>query len=237
MCYHKYNMKSQWIEYKDTAVTLRQNGQSLKTIHHNLGIPLSTLSGWLKDIKLSDEQHAKLNQNKTEAWRRAPQKAADWHRTQKALHNLKAKQEAQETLKLLDFNRETLDLALAVLLFGNGSRNENTPISSSNPETLNFILTVLRENYDVNLETLCFDLSMRADQDVGILRTHWSKALTVSPEQFRSVIIDKRTIGKATVEGYMGVCIIRFSSVAIQRKLRYLYTLFCERITDVNLGT
>lgn len=230
-------MRSQWVELKETAIILRQSGQSIKTIHHNLGIPLSTLSGWLKDIEISDEHRDKLRQNKEDAWKRAHQKAADWHRTQKALRNLKAKQTAQDTLNHLEITDETLDLALAILLFGSNPRKDSTPISSSNPKTLRFILTVFHHNYGIDLSTLRYDLSLRSDQDRDTLKEYWAKALAISPDQFKSINIDKRTAGKPTKDDYKGVCIISFSSVAIQRKLRYLYTLFCERIAGVNLGT
>jgi hypothetical protein len=230
-------MKSQWIELKETAMILRRSGQSIKTIHHNLGIPISTLSGWLKDIEISNEQRHRLQQNKDEAWKRAHQKAADWHRTQKALRNLRAKQDAQKILENLQTTNELLDITLAVLLFSNGVRAENTPIASSNPTTLRFILMVLKQNYGVDLRALHFSLSLRFDQDDTTLKEFWAEALGVSPAQFISINIDKRTVGKPTTNGYKGVCIISFTSVAIQRKLRYLYTLFCERIAGVNLGT
>lgn len=226
-------MRSQWDELKETAITLRKSGQSLKTIHHNLGIPQSTLSGWLRDVKISDEQRIRLDQNKADAWRRAHQKAADWHRTQKALRDLKAKQEAQEILKNLDTNKGMLDLALAMLLFGNGPRREVTQISSSSPRTLRLILSILQKNYTIDPKDTHFSLSLRADQDSDVIREYWAKELTVPREQFGAISIDKRTTDKPTNDDYKGVCIIRFNSVAIHRKLRYLYDLFCERITDV----
>lgn len=237
MCYHKNNMRSQWYELKEAAIALRKSGQSIKTIHRNLGVPISTLSGWLKDIELSQEHRNKLRQNKDDAWRRARQRATDWHHAQKALHNLKAKQEAQNTLSHVELTDETLDLTLAILFFGNGSRSESSPISSSIPSTLRFILSVLHKNYGVDPKVIRYGLSIRSDQDIETLKNFWAKELSIDSAQFKSIHIDKRTAGKATDDFYKGVCIVNFSSVAIQRKLRYLYTLFCERIADVNLGT
>src|SRR5580700_11531164 len=114
MCYHKYNMKSQWVEFKDAAIELRQSGQSLKTIHNNLGVPISTLSGWLKNIELNTEFQDRLQKNKQEGWQRAHQKAADWHHTQKALRTMKAKQDAKKVLGNLDISPEVMDTVLAV---------------------------------------------------------------------------------------------------------------------------
>lgn len=230
-------MKSQWDELKDASISLRKSGQSIKTIHNNLGVPVSTLSGWLKEVAISEEQKAKLLRNKTDAWQRAHQKAADWHRTQKVLRDLEMKHEAQKALDGLTLDRPTLDLALSILLFSGGPRQEPLQISSSNPSTLRFVLAVLRKNYGATLKDMRFGLNLRADQNETIAIDFWSRELGVSSKQFTAINVDKRTRGTPTSEKYLGVCIIRFSSVAIQRKLRYLYNLFCEKITDVNLGT
>ena len=48
-------MRSKWFELKPDAIKLRKKGLSIREIELRLGIPRSTLSGWLKDIKLSDE--------------------------------------------------------------------------------------------------------------------------------------------------------------------------------------
>ena len=45
-------MQSKWFELKPTAVKLRRKGFSIGKIEYNLGIPRSTLSGWLKNIEL-----------------------------------------------------------------------------------------------------------------------------------------------------------------------------------------
>lgn len=52
-------MYSKWYELKPKAVELRKEGTSIREIEKLLSIPRSTLSGWLKNIKLTTEQ--KLN--------------------------------------------------------------------------------------------------------------------------------------------------------------------------------
>jgi len=49
-------MKSKWFELKPSAKKLRKKGLSIGDIERRLKIPRSTLSGWLKDIKLTSKQ-------------------------------------------------------------------------------------------------------------------------------------------------------------------------------------
>ncbi len=53
-------MTSKWFKSKPEAVTLRKQGKSIKFIEKKLGIPSSTLSGWFKNILLTEKQKLKL---------------------------------------------------------------------------------------------------------------------------------------------------------------------------------
>ena len=55
-------MKSKWYELKENAIKLRQQGFSIGKIERDLGIPRSTLSGWLKNIKLTARQKELLEE-------------------------------------------------------------------------------------------------------------------------------------------------------------------------------
>jgi len=74
------------------------------------------------------------------------------------------------------------------------------------------------------------------DQDADMLKEYWSKELKIPIERFKYVAFDKRSIGKPTYERYKGVCVITCGNIAIQRKLIYLYTLFCEKIAELDMG-
>jgi len=231
-------MPSQWFEYKETAVSLRQQGQSLKTIHKHLGVPLSTLSGWLKHIELSEEQIALLERKKQAALILARQKAADWHRAQKSLRLFAARQEAENSLANLPLTPEVLDLALAMLYFGEGAKTrDRTTIASSDPRILQMVIKILTLNYDVSPAVFRCELHLRMDQKADDLKKYWAKELGLHHSQFTYVAFDKRSTGKATYAHYKGVCVLHCGNVAIQRKLIYLYTLFCEKIAALDLGT
>jgi len=48
-------MVTRWFDIKDKALDLRQKGKSIRFVEKKLGIPRSTLSGWFKNIILTDK--------------------------------------------------------------------------------------------------------------------------------------------------------------------------------------
>ena len=123
-----------------------------------------------------------------------------------------------------------------MLYFGEGAKNGGTSLASSDPAILRFVLVVLRRNYDVTPSMIRCDLHLRMDQDAVSLKRYWSQELDIPIERFKYVAFDKRSTGKATYSHYKGVCVLSCGNIAIQRKLMYLYTLFCEKITELDTG-
>jgi hypothetical protein len=229
-------MTSKWFHLKETVIELRKTGMSMTTIERKYGIPRSTLSGWFKSVELSASQRTRLMKNSQDGWLKAREKAAEWHRAQKALRLLQAKKEALETLEKIQLTDEVLDLAFAMLYFGEGAKNGMTSLASSNPTILRFVLAVLKRNYNVTPEMIRCDLHLRMDQNPEILKEYWSKELSIPLEQFKYVAFDKRSEGKPTYDHYKGVCVVSCYKVAIQRKLIYLYNLFCDKVAALDEG-
>jgi hypothetical protein len=229
-------MKSKWFEYKDKALELRKAGTSMTVIERQLGIPRSTLSGWFKGVKLTEEQRVSLMMNKQDGWLKARKNAVLSHRAAKEYRLLIAKKEAIKTLGEIELTNSVLDLAFAMLYFGEGAKGDSTSLASSDPVILRFMLTVLKRNYNITPNMVRCDLHLRMDQDANELKEYWSNELRVPIERFKYVAYDKRSTGRATYERYKGVCVIYCGNIAIQRKLIYLYTLFCEKIAELDMG-
>lgn len=229
-------MISRWYELKDTAIELRKTGMSIKAIEEKLGIPRSTLSGWLKHVELTEEQMCRLRKSKQDGWRKARAKAAESHRAQKTLRLLKAKQDAEEVLASLELNSATLDLAFAMLYFGEGAKGNISSIANSDPKILSFVIFVLKKNYGVKPEQIRCELHLRADQNPELAKQYWSKELALPYSCFRYTAIDQRSAGKATYDHYKGVCVLYCGGIAVQRKMIYLYNLFCDKVSQLDAG-
>lgn len=225
-----------WYELKEPAIALRKDGMSIKAIENKLGIARSTLSGWFKDIELTDEQKLKHTMSSQAGLERARLSAAQSHRAQKNLRILKAKQEAMRVLDRIELTDDILDLALAMLYLGEGAKSGTTSIASSDSSILRFTLIVLKRNYSLDINKIRCDLHLRMDQNSDDIKNYWSNELGIPIGRFRYVAFDKRSEGKPTYDHYKGVCVITCGQIAIQRKLKYLYNLFCERVTLLNEG-
>lgn len=226
-------MKSKWFEYKDSAVQMRKRGASIRTIEQRLGIPRSTLSGWLKDVPLAPIHQRRLKKRWNNALIEARKRAVLWHNAQKLNRIQAAREAAHVMLSSVDAADSALiELALAFLYLGEGNkRTPATALGNSDPAILRFFIVALRTLYDVPLSDIRCELHLRADHDPSASVSYWSAALGLPEKNFGKPSVDPRTAGKPSYERYKGVCVIRCSRVAIQRKLMYIAEGFCEAVT------
>lgn len=226
-------MISSYVHIKVRALKMRKAGTSLRSIEAKLGVPRSTLSGWLKDVQLSREQREALHKRWLGALKLARLEAARWHNAQKASRLERAQQSAQEIVTRLPRIPEVTELALALLYLGEGNKtNTQTAMGNSDPEILVFFVFCLRELYCVPEQKIKCELHLRADQDPKKLVRYWSKVLDLPRSNFMSISIDKRTLGKPTYTDYKGVCLVRCGRVDIQRKLVYIAREFCSQAPE-----
>lgn len=229
-------MRSRWFELKPKALILRRRGKSIREIETFLSIPRSTLSGWFKKIKLTNSQYKTLEEKHKKALIKARVQAVAWHNQQKLNRIKLAENEAEKTLLKIGNDTETVELALALLYLGEGSKKSpTTGMGNSDPLILKFFLRIMTKIYKIDMQKIKFDLHIRADQNPEKLKRYWAKELEAPFDRFRATSIDKRTMGKSSYPDYKGVCVINCGSIAIQRKLVYIGKKFCERVLK-NLG-
>ena len=218
---------------KGAAIAMRKRGASFKRIEMRFGIPRSTLSGWLKPIRLNKKQKAILLSNWKKALVSSRAIAVAWHNQQKSNRLKSAESEAQAVIKKMDSQDPILlDLALSMLYMGEGFKTNVTGMGNSDPMVLKFFIAVLSKNYNIPIKKFKCELHLRADQDPRKTRQWWSKQLKIPLSNFTSASIDRRTVGSTTYPTYKGVCIVRCGSIAIQRKLMYLSKIFCQKVIE-----
>ncbi|MDP3992812.1 MAG: hypothetical protein Q8Q05_01185 [bacterium] len=228
-------MKSKWLHLKNTALEMRKSGTPLGQIGKELGIPKSTLSYWFIGIKLTVKQKAAIKKNWLKAIYESRGNAIRWHNQQKAVRIEDARLEAEEVIKGIDFrDNSTLELALAILYLGEGSKKtSDTSLGSSDPTILKFFISCMRKLYQLGPNQARYYLHLRADQDVAKTKDYWVKTLRIPLENFKSTSLDQRTVGRPTFKNYQGVCVVSYGRVAIQRRLVWISKLFCEKIATM----
>src|SRR3989344_1443279 len=220
-------MRSKWFELKAKAIALRKEGGSIRDIEIILSIPRSTLSGWFKDVKLNAAQYNSLKNRHKKSLVTARKSAVIWHNQQKLDRIKLAESEADKTLSAINNSQEIIELGLALLYLGEGSKKSpTTSMGNSDPLILKFFLKVMTDVYKIDIEKIRFDLHIRADQNPELVKKYWAKELKAPIHRFKLVSIEKRTAGKITYPHYKGVCVITCGNVAIQRKLVYISKKF-----------
>ncbi len=228
-------MNEQRFELKKRATALRRRGRSITNIEKVLSIRRSTLSYWFRDLKLTVRQQEQLSRNRARAVEKNRELAIIWHRKDREERTQKAHDGAVEVIEAADL-RDTilLEIALAVLYRSEGfKKTVGIGLGNSEPIILRFFLTALMKVYDFDLLKVKCDLFLRADQNPSTEKRYWSTELGVPLSSFKSVMVDKRTVGSKTYPGYHGVCAVRCGSVDIQRKLLSLSELFFKKIIEL----
>lgn len=221
-------MLSKWYELKSRAVDMRKKGVSIRDIEKILQIPRSTLSGWFKNIRLTNKQKAKLNRDWLNALNLAREKAVIWHNTQKLLRIKTAQAKANNILGKIDLNdKNVLELALSMLYLGEGSKTQTTSLANSNPIIIKFFIKSLEKLFNINKEVFKYELHLRSNQDEKKAIDYWSKELKVKNSQL-SYTKDKRIAKTATYPEYMGVCVVNCGKICIQRTLVHLGQEYCK---------
>ncbi|MEK7170865.1 MAG: hypothetical protein AAB774_00990 [Patescibacteria group bacterium] len=214
---------------------MRKRGAPLGRIEKDLGIPKSTLSYWFIGIKLTDRQKAAIRKNWLRAINESRGNAIRWHNEQRASRIEEARLEAENVTHELDINNNpTLELALAFLYLGEGSKKSyDTSLGSSDPVILKFFISCMKKLYGLTPSQARYYLHLRADQNITDTKKYWVETLEVPHENFMATSVDKRTVGRPTYSDYHGVCIVSYGRVAIQRKLVWISRLFCEKIATM----
>lgn len=224
-------MTSKWFKLKPEAIRLRLAGNSLRDIEKTLQIPKSTLSGWFKEVILTEKQYQTLNQNRLDKLVVARKLAAKWHKNQKEGRLKEAEEYATKFLTSINPEDKFIsELAMAILYLGEGFKTKSgLGLGNSDPLILKFFIKALIKNYSFDVHKIKCELHLRVDQDPTKMKRFWSKELNIPLKNFMAVSVDQRTFGSPTYANYNGVCVLRCGNIAIQRKLLFIARKFCER--------
>jgi hypothetical protein len=208
-------------EIRERARELRRAGFTYPEILAELGgdIPQPTLQGWVKDIELTTEQKARIKQLELEGSARGRAFGALWNRKQKENRLQEARAQTEPHAKRLAKDREALQLMAAALYIGEGSKSEGSfSLSNSDPKVIQTWMALLRRNFDIDEAKFRCQLAISEGMNEEDLKEYWSKVTGVPVNQFIKGSI-KKNPGSKRRDGYKGVCIVHYYSLAVRRYL------------------
>ncbi len=226
-------MRSGSLTLKSRATNLRKRGLSFRYIENKLNIPRSTLSYWLKDIKLSKKQREKLFDNWKNGLINARKKASQWHIDDGNRRRRAIKKDIEKFTSNLKIGKKIGELLMAMFYLAEGGKTENSfVVANSNPTILKGIINLQRYLYKLDETKFRCALHLRKDQNEEELKKFWSNILNIPEPQFIKTQFDKRTI-KKTYDHYKGVCVLIYYDMALQRRILYLGNEILKNLENI----
>ena len=202
--------RSKWSDQRAAARERRLRGESYRQIQAALGIPKSTLSGWLRDVPLTDEQRAHLvaRQEDGVRSRAVAIRAARVRRTEELQSAA-----AAEVGPLRD--RELFLLGV-VAYWAEGSKAKPWSVSTkvkfinSDRHMIELFLAGLRL-VGVTDDRLDFRLSIHESADVDAATAYWAAVVGLDRGAFRRPSLKRhnpKTVRHNTAGAYVGCLVV-----------------------------
>lgn len=169
------------VKEKIKAIELRKQGMAMGEIAKKVGVAKSSVSYWVRDVKLTKAHRDKLNSNghSVEAIeKRRISRIANTHERRIKIINA-AKKEAESLVK-----NPTWCIGIA-LYWGEGGKTQNIArIANSDPAVIKTMMHFFRDVCKVSESKFHGHIHTFAHCDVGKTEKYWSKIANIPRESF-----------------------------------------------------
>src|SRR3989338_1617212 len=179
---------------KNIAIDMRKKGMSYSEIKNRTNVPKSTLSFWLKKIKLTEEQKKTLNDKRYEALKRGSEKKVI--KTRQTIEEVKrasAKDIKEITKKELWLIGVVLYWRERLLSGNESDLRKGVRFTSSDPYLIKLFLKWLQDVGHIKSEEIEYDIFMgrnRRSLDKEAI-AYWSDVTNVSEDRFTHIYFQK----------------------------------------------
>jgi len=221
---------------KIKAQKLRKQGKSIKEIAKKLKISKSTVSIWCRDIQLTPEQIARLDERQIKGSYKGRIKGARIQRERylKKVETIK-KQASKEIKKI---SKRDLFIAGIGLYWGEGSKTGClVRFYNSDPRIIYFMMTWFRKIFNIPTERfgMFININKVHKNRLDDVKEFWSKLTRVPLQQFRKPTLIKTKSKKvyANFNEHFGTLSIRISksSELFYRIQGHIETLYSKKIS------
>ena len=185
------------------VIELRLQGKSYSEIKRIINVSKSSLSLWLRNVPLTEEQISDLKEKKEQSIER--------YRETMKLKRLKRsslyyKNQVKKWIPLSD--REVFIAGLFLYLGeGNKANRNSIGITNTDPSVIKFALYWIINSLKVPREKICISLHLYGDMDVERESDYWLKELQMEKSCLRNPYIKKSLRANLDQKGYgHGTC-------------------------------
>ena len=218
-------------DLRETAVAMRKEGRSYREIREVVGVSKSTLSLWLRDVPLTEDQQRVLEV-------RGPAATRSRHATNRALA---AKRRAyikdSARAQIAQLSESELFVAGVVAYWAEGTKNKPwrngtaVVIVNSDPDLIRLFLAWLRL-VGVSPDRLIFRLHIHESADVSRALTFWSAVVGAPASQFSRPSMKRhtpKTVRRNLTDDYHGCLVVYVrNSTALNLQIEG----WCEGLTS-----
>lgn len=206
------------LQEKIKAIQFRKQGKSYSEIRKNLKISKSTLSLWLRDVKLSKNQQHRLY---------VTLKQQNGYRLAKHKQQVKTElikkivDESINEFEILRYNE--LFLPGLMLYWAEGDKIEsveNVKFSNSDPAMIQFMMRWFRRICKIPENKFRIALHIHELHNEIKLKKYWSELTGISIQQFHKTQIKPSTLKHRRNLLYNGTCTIRINNRNLFRKIK-----------------
>jgi len=192
----------------EKARASRMQGLSLRSIEKKLKVPNSTISRWVRDIKIENHFYKKAR-----------------------LMEKENKNKLTYLLRNFDVNEDRAKILLSLLYWCEGSKYPSSnclAFSNSDYFMMKTFIELLRKGFKINEEKIRIRLQLHSTQDENKEIKFWSDLIEVPIRQFgkSSITIPKN---KRKRREYRGTCTIKYYDVKLLLQLTGLYEEFGKK--------
>lgn len=198
-----------YIQTKEKAREMRENGASFGEISKKLNVAKSTLSLWFKDIILSESMVNRIKTKGKERSIRGLLQYTELKKKDRIARHILQKQEGVAAIGLLS-ERDIFMIGFG-LYWGEGYKYENGELgfTNSNPQMIRFYFKWLKL-WNVEKKSLIFRLTLNEffRKEESNIKNFWINFLGVQENQFSKTTFIKTNLKKASmknVEKYKGI--------------------------------
>lgn len=219
------------VKLRQKAIKLRtKNRLSYGEIQKRLDVSKSTLSYWLREYPLREEEIIKLrrsNWQKGEASRERFRNAMRRKREQ-----LEQEVYRHQIKKLTNIKKESFFIAGLMLYLGEGDKRNRVRVGLANtdPAVVQFFVKWLKDFLRVDKDKIRVELHLYENMDIEAEKVFWEKITGLSRKQFYKTQIRKLQKGSFTYkESHRhGTCSIIFTSVEKKREIMMAIKAFLD---------
>ena len=196
------------VQEKEDAIRLRQKGYSYIDILREIPVAKSTLSGWLKDLPLTDEEKLSLKKRKDGNINRGRIKSSAALRRNRLNREKIVLEEAKIEFKN-SYTEPFFQVGIA-LYWAEGSKTSNLfAFTNSDPEMIFLMIRWIKRFLGVNKNDLILSLYIHKPYAHENLEDFWSEITGISTNDFNKTIYKATNFNFKKRPSYKGCLRIR----------------------------